>query len=69
MVRLDEPMFGTETAETLENFDFYADEPVQLASVQTPQARLPEQVFYIPALLLLGLVIVMQRRRQTVPAF
>jgi len=68
-VRLDEPMFGTDTAETLADFDFYADEPVRLAAVQTPQQRLPEQVFYIPALLLLGLVIVMQRRRQTKPAF
>jgi len=68
-VRLDEPMFGTDTAETLADFDFYADEPVRLAAVQTAQQRLPEQVFYIPALLLLGLVIVMQRRRQTKPAF
>lgn len=68
-VRLDEPMFGTDSAETLADFDFYADEPVRLAAVQTPQQRLPEQVFYIPALLLLGLVIVMQRRRQTKPAF
>jgi hypothetical protein len=30
---------------------------------------MPEQVFYIPALLLLGLVILLQRRRQTKPAF
>ncbi|MCT4372115.1 TRAP transporter permease [Yangia mangrovi] len=69
VVKLDEPMFGTPTAEKLANFDFYADEPVQIASVLVPQERLPAQLFYIPALLLLGLVILMQRRRQTVPAF
>ena len=31
--------------------------------------RLPEQVFYLPALLLLLIVILLQRRRQTKPAF
>ena len=69
VVRLDEPAFGTETAEALIDFDFYSDAPVTLASVQMARERLPAQVFYIPALLLLGLVIVLQRRRQTVPAF
>ncbi|SDY74381.1 TRAP transporter permease [Citreimonas salinaria] len=68
-VRLDEPMFGTEAAEKLGNFDFYAEEPVRLGQVQVPRDRLPAQVFYIPALLLLALVIVLQRRRQTKPAF
>jgi hypothetical protein len=68
-VRMEEPMFGTSAAEKLANFDFYADTPVTLSAVQVPRDRLPEQVFYIPALLLLGLVILMQRRRQTKPAF
>jgi len=69
IVKLDEPMFGTASAENLANFDFYADEPVQLAAVQSPVDRLPSQVFFIPALLLLGIVIVLQKRRQTTPAF
>jgi TRAP transporter 4TM/12TM fusion protein len=69
VVRLDEPMFGTATAETLADFDFYADTPVQLAAVQVPRNRLPDEVFYVPALLLLAGVILLQRRRQTVPAF
>ena len=69
VVRLDEPMFGTDTAEKLANFDFYAETPVELATVQAPAQRWPRQVFYIPALLLLGLVIVLQKRRQTKPAF
>ncbi|MEM0937204.1 MAG: TRAP transporter permease [Pseudomonadota bacterium] len=68
-VRLDEPMFGTVSAEKLADFDFYADTPVTLAAIQAPASRLPAQVFYIPALLLLGLVILLQRRRQTKPAF
>jgi len=68
-VRLDEPMFGTPTAEALADFDFYADTPVRLATVQVPRDRMPAQVFYIPALALLGLVILLQRRRQTKPAF
>jgi hypothetical protein len=69
VMRLDEPMFGSETAEALIDFDFYADAPVTLAAIEVAQDRLPEQVFYIPALLLLGLVILLQRRRQTKPAF
>ncbi|MEM8823808.1 MAG: TRAP transporter permease [Pseudomonadota bacterium] len=69
MVRLDEPAFGSETAEALIDFDFYSDVPVQLAAVQMAQNRMPEQVFYIPALLLLGVIILLQRRRQTKPAF
>ncbi len=69
VVRLDEPMFGTETAEALIDFDFYADTPVQLAAVQVAQDRMPEQIFYLPALLLLGVVVLLQRRRQTQPAF
>jgi hypothetical protein len=38
VMRLDEPMFGTETAEALIDFDFYTDDPVTLASVQVAQA-------------------------------
>jgi hypothetical protein len=68
--RLDEPMFGSPLAETLSGFDFYAETPVELAAVEAPADRLPAQeIFYIPALLLLGLVVLLQRRRQTKPAF
>jgi hypothetical protein len=50
-------------------FDFYGDKPVVVKAVSLPNARIAKEVFYIPALLLLGLVIAMQRRRQIVPAF
>ncbi|MGB0660353.1 MAG: TRAP transporter permease [Mangrovicoccus sp.] len=69
IMKLDEPMFGTPLQESLGDFDFYADEPVQIASVQVPRNRLPAQIFYLPALLLLGLVILLQRKRQAKPAF
>ncbi|MDN2567766.1 TRAP transporter permease [Aquibium sp. A9E412] len=69
VVRLEEPMFGSTAAEKLADFDFYSDTPVELAVVQVPRDRLPAQLFYLPALLLLGLVIALQRRRQTKPAF
>ena len=66
---LDEPMFGSPFQRDLGDFDFYGAEPVELVAVLRPADRMPEQIFYIPALLLLGLVILLQRRRQTVPAF
>ena len=70
IMRLDEPMLGTPLAESLgDGFDFYSETPVELAAVQAPRQRMPKQVFYIPALILLGIVILLQRRRQTKPAF
>ena len=69
VMKLEEPMFGTPVAETLKDLDFYADDPVALSSVQVPQDRLPAEVFFIPALGLLALVVLAQRRRQTKPAF
>ena len=68
-VAMDEPMFGTPYQNALSDFDFYGDEPVVMVNVQRPADRMPEQIFFIPALLLLGLVILLQRRRQTQPAF
>ncbi len=51
-------------------FDFYSDRPVVVTTVYEPNTgRWPKEIFYIPALLLLGIVILFQRRRQTQPAF
>ncbi|NIY73713.1 TRAP transporter permease [Marivivens donghaensis] len=66
---MDEPMFGTPYQQQLQGFDFYMDERVEVTSLLHPADRLPKQIFWIPALLLLALVVVMQRRRQTKPAF
>jgi TRAP transporter 4TM/12TM fusion protein len=73
-VTLEEPLdFAGFTASKLgpdgADFDFYADEPVVLAAVELPADRLPKEVFYIPALFLLMIVVMMQRRRTDVPAF
>ncbi len=69
VVKLDEPFPGTPYFERLGGFDFYAEEAVVIEKVQSPASRMPKQLFYIPAMLLLGIVIFFQRRRQTVPAF
>ncbi|VAW21635.1 TRAP-type uncharacterized transport system, fused permease component [hydrothermal vent metagenome] len=66
---LDEPIIGSQFFTTLQDFDFYGDVPVQIVTVQVENQRMPKELFYIPALLLLGLIIMVQRRRQTVPAF
>ncbi|MEO1505438.1 MAG: TRAP transporter permease [Pseudomonadota bacterium] len=69
VAKLDEPLFGTPFERLGREFDFYGDAPVQISAVSVPNERAPKEVFYIPAFLLLGLVILLQRRRQTVPAF
>ncbi|MFD0915212.1 TRAP transporter permease [Pseudahrensia aquimaris] len=66
---LEEPLAGTTYFQTLSNYDFYGDTPVEITKLQAQAERLPKEIFYIPAFLLLLLVIGLQRRRQTVPAF
>ena len=61
---LDEPMVGTPFFENIGNlFDYYADDPVQISEVKKPAPRMPKEVFYLPALLLLAFVYWMQKRR------
>jgi TRAP transporter 4TM/12TM fusion protein len=70
VLRLDEPAFGTPFYEKLgRQYDFYADEPVQILRAEVDAARMPKEVFFLPAFLLLGLLIMVQRRRATQPAF
>lgn len=66
---LDEPIFGSSYQNQLGDFDFYMDTRVEVTNVLVAAGRLPKQLFYLPALLLLALVIMFQRRRQTKPAF
>ena len=66
---LEEPFAGTAFFQTLQLFDFYADPLVRIDKVQLPAERMAKEIFYIPALLLLGIVVMLQRRRQTKPAF
>lgn len=69
LVLMDEPFPGTPYAYLAQDFDFYSENPVTLETVQTRAERLPKEIFYIPAFILLGIVILFQKRRQTVPAF
>ena len=66
---LDEPIAGTPFFVPFQSFDFYGDTPVEIAAVQLEAERMPKEIFYIPALILLALVVFFQRRRQTTPAF
>ncbi len=66
---LEEPLAGTAFFTTFQMFDFYGDVPVEITQVELPAERMFKEIFYLPAFLLLGFVIMMQRRRQTVPAF
>ncbi|EFO33714.1 trap transporter, 4tm/12tm fusion protein [Roseibium sp. TrichSKD4] len=66
---LEEPFPGTLMFEKMQDFDFYADNPVEVLTVQTPAERMAKEVFYIPAVLLLILIVALQRRRTDVPAF
>ena len=67
VAKLEEPMAGTPFFTRFQMFDFYADQPVQVLRAEMPASRMPKEVFYIPALLLLGLVVWSQRRRRLVP--
>jgi TRAP transporter 4TM/12TM fusion protein len=64
-VLLEEPMFGTPFSETMQGFDFYGDDPVVIQSVKAPVNQWPQELIFIPALVLLGLVALLQRARMT----
>ncbi len=63
VMKLDEPFPGTPYFDTLSSFDFYGDDPVQVTSVKAPADQMPKELIFIPALLLLGLIAFLQRRR------
>ncbi|MEM9028740.1 MAG: TRAP transporter permease [Pseudomonadota bacterium] len=69
VAKLDEPLPTSSFAKIGQQFDFYGDNPVQIAELRQERSRYPKEFFYLPALLLLGIVILFQRRRQTQPAF
>ena len=61
---LEEPMPGTPFFDLARTFDFYGDKPVVVAKAYSKAERMPKEIFYIPALLLLGLVMLSQWRRK-----
>ena len=61
---IEEPFPGSPFFESIgKSFDYYADQPVRITDIRKPAKRIPKEVFYLPAILLLGLVLLMQRRR------
>ncbi|MDE0211287.1 MAG: DUF3394 domain-containing protein, partial [Boseongicola sp.] len=67
---LDEPFPGTPYFEQLANdYDFYGDVPAQIEAVAIENDRMPKEIFFIPALLILLVIVAIQRPRATQPAF
>ena len=61
---------ATRLLESLGNeYDFYGETPVQIKQVQIENERMPKELFFIPALILLLGIVLIQRRRATQPAF
>ena len=65
---LEEP-FGGPHGDLSIDYDFYGDTPVQLVRAEVENERLPKELFFIPALLLLAGLVLIQRPRATQPAF
>lgn len=62
---IEEPFPGTPYFETIgKKFDYYADQPVEVDVIKTEKDRMPKEVFYIPALLVFGVIYWLQRRRR-----
>ena len=62
---IEEPFPGSPFFESIgKSFDYYADEPVEVGVLKTRKDRVAKEVFYIPAVLLLGLIYWIQRRRR-----
>jgi len=63
VLKLEEPFPGTPYFEQLGTFDFYGDEPVVVKEARLEADQLPKELIYIPGLLLLALVFILQRAR------
>jgi len=70
VIKLEEPMFDSPFFEKLtRQYDFYGDEAVQVLRAEVEAERMPKELFFLPAFVLLTLLILIQRRRATQPAF
>ena len=65
VVKMDEPSFGSPFSESMNSFDFYADDPVQIASVSAPSDQMPKELIFIPALIFLAFIAFLQRGRMS----
>jgi len=70
IIKVEDPAFGSTYYEQLSRgFDFYGDEPVQIVRAEVEADRMHKEWFFLPAFVLLLLLIQVQRRRATQPAF
>ena len=61
---IEEPFPGTPYFESIgKSFDYYGDEPVQIVEIRSAAQRVAKEVFYIPAVLLLVIIMFLQKRR------
>ncbi len=64
-MKIEEPFVGTDLFIKIgDMFDYYADQPVVIDHLKQPSERLPKEIFYIPALFVLAIVILIQKRRK-----
>ncbi len=60
---IEEPFPTHPAFESLKDFDFYGDEPVQISSVKVANPQPAKEWLFIPAILLIVAVAMLQRRR------
>ena len=65
-IRIEEPFVGTDLFIKIGDlFDYYADTPVVIDHIKQPSERMPKELFYIPAIIVLaGIILVQSRRRK-----
>ena len=66
VARLDEPLPATEFFPLATEYDFYADAPVRITELLSAKDRMAKEIFYIPALAIIGLVYWSQIKRRSV---
>ncbi len=61
---MEEPLPGSPFVGLGRKFDFYGDDVVFIETVSIPNERIAKEIFYIPAVLLLALIVFLQFRRK-----
>ncbi len=71
LLRIDEPFGAPPAVAPISGveFDYYGDDPVVITQIEVENDRLPKELFFIPALLLLAGLVLIQRRRAEQPPF
>ena len=57
-------MFGSPHSSALADYDFYGDEYVTVKEVLAPQSQMPKELVFIPALIFLAFIFMLQRSRE-----